>query len=116
MPQLTFTVTEQLIPNEDYTYKKQTLRKLVEDIQSKDDEFYTLVNNIIVGEDQKGKIIEAMKKETNQRKDHSEELLKDVFEKINKAVNSFNEQVEEMKEQRLSITYEDHTGEKDFAL
>ncbi|MCM3226136.1 hypothetical protein [Terribacillus saccharophilus] len=109
MPQFTFSVTEQLIPNQDYTDKKKQLRTHVDNMRADDDEFYVLVNNIIVGEDQKGKIIDAMKKETTARKDHDESIYADVISKISKSVNSFNEQVADMKKQRLSITYEDKT-------
>jgi hypothetical protein len=109
MPQFTFSVTEQLIPNQDYTDKKKQLRTHVDNMRADDDEFYALINNIIVGEDQKGKIIDAMKKETTARKDRDESIYTDVISKINKAVNSFNEQVADMKKQRLSVTYEDKT-------
>lgn len=109
--QRTFQATEQLIPNKDYSDKKKTLNIPIDGIRLNDEEFYSYVNKIIIGGDQKGKIIDAMKKETANRMNHDEGLCEDVTRKINKAVTTFNEQVAEMKEQRISVTYEDHSME-----
>jgi ArsR family metal-binding transcriptional regulator len=109
--QRTFQATEQLIPNKDYSDKKKALKTPVDGIRENDERFYSYVNKIIINEEQKGKIIDAMKKETAERMNHDEELCEDINEKINKAVNTFNEQVADMKEQRISVTYEDHNVE-----
>ena len=107
----TFQATEQLIPNKDYSVKKKALTTPIDGIRENDERFYSYVNKIIISEDQKGKIIDAMKKETTSRMNHDEGLCEDVTRKINKAVNTFNEQVADMKEQRISVTYEEHNME-----
>lgn len=107
----TFQATEQLIPNKDYSEKKKALTTPIDGIRENDEQFYSYVNKIIISEDQKGKIIDAMKKETANRMNHDDTLCEDVTRKINKAVNTFNEQASDMKEQRITVTYEDHNME-----
>ncbi|MFS0562051.1 hypothetical protein AB1K91_15045 [Terribacillus sp. 179-K 1B1 HS] len=109
--QRTFQATEQLIHNGDHSDKKKVLKTPIDGIRENDKDFYSYVNKIIISEDQKGKIIDAMKKETTDRMKHDEVICEDITKKVNKAVNTFNEQVTEMKEQRISVTYEDHNME-----
>lgn len=101
------TVTESLLPSEDFSHKKDILRKHVGNILEQDDQFYKLIDNVIVGEDQEGKIVDAIQNETRLLQMRNISIGLDVNYKINKLVTNFNEQVEEMKEQRLTITYED---------
>jgi len=100
------TVTESLLPSEDFSHKKDTLRKHMENIMEQDDQFYKLIGNVSVGENQEGKIVDALQNETRLLQMRNISTGLDVNYKINKLVTNFNEQVEDMKEQRLTITYE----------
>ncbi|BAC13246.1 hypothetical protein ACFQ4N_09825 [Oceanobacillus iheyensis] len=100
------TVTENILSNEDFSYKKDTLRKHVNNIQEQDDQFYKLIEDVIVGEDQKGKIVDSLQSESRLLQLHDVSIGLTLNYKINRVVTNFNEQVEDMKEQRLTITYE----------
>lgn len=100
-------VTEQLLPSEDFSYKKTSLRKHVEQIDRCDTDFFSLTNKIFIDEGQKGEIVDEMISKTSQLKVWNINLLQDVDAKIGQIVNRFDEQVEEMKKQRITITYTD---------
>lgn len=61
----------------------------------------------MIADDQKGKIVDALEEKTKKVKNHNQDLVKDVDQRINKMVTNLNEQVEEAKEQPLAITYKD---------
>lgn len=105
MSEFTRVKTKRLLPEEDFSYKKDILKKYVEDIIELDENFYNLVNNIIVSEDQKGKIVDSMKTITFLRKKRDQELTFFLPIKVMGIVGNYNEQVEDMKMQQLMITY-----------
>src|SRR5699024_5196882 len=95
-----------LLASTDLSDKKQMLKKYTENIDDTDKELLELVHDVIVGYEQKGKIIEALKDETEKLKNHNEGLLEDADKRIDKMVTNLNEQVEDANEQRLKITYD----------
>lgn len=105
MSDFTRVKTKSLLPEEDFSYKKDILKKYVEEIIELDEHFYNLVNNIIVSEDQKGKIVDSMKTITFLRKKRDQELTFLLPMKVSGIVGNYNEQVEDMKRQQLLITY-----------
>lgn len=100
------TVTERLLVSEDFSHKKEELQKHKDALSKNDEAFFSLVNKIIVGEDQKGEIVEAMKEETKLFTEQNNNLLDQVEQEINKAVNQLDNQIDAMKSQLLTITYE----------
>lgn len=100
------TVTEELLPWEDFSYKKDTLRKQADQIGRCDTEFFSLVNKIFIDEGQKGEIVDEMVLKTKQLEVWNTNLLLDVNFKIGQVVNRFDEQVDEMKKQRITMTFE----------
>ncbi len=100
------TVTEELLSWEDFSYKKDTLRRHADQIASCDTEFFLLVNKIFIDEGQKGEIVDEMVLKTKQLEVWNTNLLLDVNLRIGQIVNRFDEQVDEMKQQRITITYE----------
>ncbi|GGB59303.1 hypothetical protein GCM10011409_40950 [Lentibacillus populi] len=102
------TVTEKILASEDLSDKKGILKKHTNRINDYDKAFFNLVDSIIVNEDQKGEIVEAMLEKTKKFKSHNLNLLEDVDQQINKTVNNLNEQVEDMKTQLLTIKYRDN--------
>ncbi|MFS0560512.1 hypothetical protein AB1K91_07210 [Terribacillus sp. 179-K 1B1 HS] len=96
-----------LIPEEDFSYKKAVLKSKVEDILDEDQVFYKLANNILVGEDQKGKVIDAMKDVTNKRSSRDTGINGRALEKIPTIVRNFSDQVADMKTQKATITFKE---------
>ncbi|MBU5266816.1 hypothetical protein [Virgibacillus proomii] len=106
MREETITVTERIVASEDLTHKKQILRGYTDAIYQCDTAFLKLMDDIIVNEEQKGEIVEAMKEETKKLTTYNRNLLEHVDKRINKMVEGLDEQVDEMKKQSLTITYE----------
>ena len=104
-----FTIQEsiELIPEEDFSHKKSVLRHKVEEIQGEDQTFYKLANNVLVGEDQKGKVIDAMKDVTTKRSSRDTGISERALEKIPTIVRNFSNQVAGMKTQRATITFKE---------
>lgn len=100
------TVREELLPWEDFSYKKDTLRNYADRIGRCDTDFFSLVNKIFIDEGEKGEIVEAMVLKTKQLEVWNSNLLLDVHFRIGQVVNRFDEQVDEMKQQQIRITYE----------
>ena len=106
------TVTEELLPWEDFSYKKDTLRKYADHIGKCDTEFFSLINKIFIDEGQKGEIVDEMVLKTKQLEVWNTNLLFDVNFKIGQVVNRFDEQVDEMKQQQMTIIYENEFAMK----
>lgn len=102
----TITVTEKVIASENLTHKKQILRKYTEEIFAIDKTFFNLMDDIIVNEDQKGEIVESMQEETKRITTYNRNLLDHIDKRILRIVRGLDEQVDEMKSQRMTITYE----------
>ncbi|AUJ23634.1 hypothetical protein CAI16_15105 [Virgibacillus dokdonensis] len=100
------TVTEKIVASENLMHKKQILRKYTEEIFKIDKTFFNLMDDIIVNEDQKGEIVEAMKEETKKLTTYNRNLLEHIDKRMNKIVQRLDEQVDEIKSQRMTITYE----------
>lgn len=100
-------VTERLLPSEDFSYKKTSLRKHLEQIEGCDSDFFSLTNKIFIDEGQKGEIVDEMISKTSKLRVWNTNLLLDVHSKIGQIVNRFDEQVEEMKKQQITITYKE---------
>jgi hypothetical protein len=102
-----FTDTEivQVIPEEDHSYKGRRLRQSIEEIQDKDDEFYSLINNVIVGEDQKGKIMDQMSAVAFMRKLNEQKLYMSLALKTIKVIGNYSERVEDNKRQKVVLAY-----------
>src|SRR5699024_2633854 len=97
---------ERLLPEEDLSGKKQTLRQYTDRIDDTDQDLRKLINEVIA-DDQKGEIVESLEEATQKLKKHKRELLEDADQRIQQMVANLNEQVEDLKEQRMKITYED---------
>lgn len=97
---------ERLLPEEDLSGKKQTLRQYTDRIDDTDQDLRKLINEVIA-DDQKSEIVESLEEATQKLKKHNQELLEDADQRIQQMVANLNEQVEDLKEQRMKITYED---------
>jgi len=100
------TVTEELLPQEDYSYKKETLLKYANNISECNADFSALVNRIFIDGGEKGKIVDEMTTKTKQLEVWNTSLLLDVNYRIGQIVNRFEEQVDDMKSQQVTISYE----------
>ncbi|QKY70146.1 hypothetical protein [Lentibacillus sp. CBA3610] len=102
------TITEQLLDSEDFSDKKVTLKRHAENINECDTDFFKRVDDIIINEDQEGEIVESMLEETKKLQRQNLDLLEDVNRQINRTVTKLNEQIDDMKTQRLTIRYQDN--------
>src|SRR5699024_244239 len=102
----TIWVKEKLLSTTDLSDKKTALKKHTENIDDCDESLFKLVEDVIVG-DQEADIVDTLKEKTEKLKKDNRELLGDTDERIDKMVRNLSEQVEDIKEQRLKITYED---------
>ncbi|WP_077305054.1 hypothetical protein [Terribacillus halophilus] len=96
-----------LIPEEDFSHKKSVLKRKIDEIQDEDQIFYKLANNVLVGEDQKGKVIDAMKDITTKRSSRDTGINERSLEKIPTIVRNFSNQVADMKTQSATITFKE---------
>jgi hypothetical protein len=96
-----------LIPEEDFSHKKSVLKRKIDEIQEEDQIFYKLANNVLVGEDQKGKVIDAMKDITTKRSSRDTGINEGSLEKIPTIVRNFSNQVADMKTQRATIRFKE---------
>lgn len=102
----TIWITEKLLSQVDLSDKKQTLKKYTANINDCDKDLFTLVEEVIV-DDQEAEIVKVLADKTKKLKKHNQELLEDTDQRIHKMVINLNEQVEDIKEQPLKITYKD---------
>lgn len=102
----TIWVKEKLLSTTDLSDKKTALKKYTDNIDDCDESLFKLVEDVIVG-DQEADIVDTLKEKTEKLKKDNRELLGDTDERIDKMVRNLSEQVEDIKEQRLKITYED---------
>ncbi|MEI3599643.1 MULTISPECIES: hypothetical protein [unclassified Oceanobacillus] len=72
------TVTEDLLPLKDFSYKKDTLIRHADRIRKCDTEFFSLVNKTFIDEGQKGEIVDEMVLKTKQLEVWNTNLLFDV--------------------------------------
>src|SRR5699024_5058130 len=99
-------VKETQLSTTDLSDKKTALKKYTDNIDDCDESLYKLVEDVIVRE-QEADIVDTLKEKTEKLKKDNRELLGDTDERIDKMVRNLSEQVEDIKEQRLKITYED---------
>src|SRR5699024_10511515 len=102
----TIWVKEKLLRTTDLSDKKTALKKYTDNIDDCDESLFKLVEDVTVG-DQEAEIVDTLKEKTEKRKKNNGELLGETDERIDTLVRKLSEQVEDIKEQRLKITYED---------
>ncbi|MEC2158700.1 hypothetical protein [Virgibacillus halodenitrificans] len=101
------TVRERILASEDFSHKKDTLMLYKNNLETLDKDFFTLVNGIIINEEQKGEVVEAMQQKTKTFRDKNENLLSQLDTEITRISNTLDDQIDDMKTQRMTITYED---------
>src|SRR5699024_1997532 len=95
-----------LLSTTDLSDKKTAIKKYTDNINDCDESLFKLVEEVIVG-DQEADIVDTLKAKTEKLKKDNRELLGDTDERIDRMIGNLSEKVEEIKEQRLEITYED---------
>jgi uncharacterized protein Yka (UPF0111/DUF47 family) len=97
------TVNERILPPEDFSHKKDMLRKYAEEISECDADFFALVENVFI--DEKGEIVEEMITKTKQMQVWNNNLLMETNLRISQVVNRFETQVDDMKTQKVTYAY-----------
>ena len=97
--------TTRLLPTESHLYKKDKLQKFVDAIHEEDLNFLKLVQDIMTGDASRGKIVEAIEQNANELYQNNESALQLVSSEIWRMVQSFDNQVEDMKTQSMTIYY-----------
>jgi hypothetical protein len=99
-------VTKQILASEDHTYKSTILKRYTNEIASLDQQFLKLVKDIIFEEDSRGKVITAIENKADEQFKKNTMLLETADTRITKIVQKFDEQVDDMKTQSMTIYYE----------
>ncbi|MBN8208898.1 hypothetical protein JI666_09090 [Bacillus sp. NTK071] len=92
-------------PHEDHLYKTNVLQSIVEQIEDQDQKFKSLIRNVIVGEQQDGEWAESVEETTDKLTKRAMHMTSDLKDQIKHGVITFDQQVEKMKEQNVTITY-----------
>ncbi|MFC4024365.1 hypothetical protein ACFOUV_11220 [Oceanobacillus longus] len=100
------TITEQLLESEDFMYKRGVLQQYHHSLGSLDAALHALVHNIIVGENQKGEVVEAMQQETRSYMMRNQLLLNQLGNRVTRSVAALDDQIDDRKSQQLTLTYE----------
>ncbi|ASN06088.1 hypothetical protein [Virgibacillus necropolis] len=101
------TVTERLLSSESFSDKKDTLQVYQEKLADLDKDFFNLINTVIVDKGESGEIVDAMLQKTHLLTIKNKNLIEQLEQQINMSVKAFEQQVEDIKEQSLTITYKD---------
>ncbi|WP_371017715.1 hypothetical protein [Pseudalkalibacillus sp. JSM 102089] len=101
------TVRERILESTSLLHKQKQLQDAIDDIHHIDEQFLNLVRNIIISEDQQGKIVKAMVEETERYTMTNRTLLTALEKQSEQAVKSLDRQADDLKVQSLTITYED---------
>lgn len=99
----TLTIREKISKVEDFSYKKDILRKYIREIGESNLSFYALFHEVFL--DQEGKIIRELNYRTNQLFVQNNFHLSVTYKRANHIVDRFELQVDEMKTQRVTYTY-----------
>lgn len=97
---------EKLLSTTDLSNKNVILQKHTNKINDLDEDFFKMIQEVVV-EEQEAEIIRKLEDKIVKMKKSNQLLLEDTDRKIAKMVRNLHEQVEDAKEQTLKITYED---------
>ncbi|UJW59211.1 hypothetical protein HXZ66_18235 [Bacillus sp. A116_S68] len=95
-----------MLPKADLISKRDPIKKHMDTIESIDQSLMTLARNIIVGENQQGEIAEAMLKETSLYQTNCANVLEQIRHDITRAALSLDTQIDDMKTQPITLTFE----------
>lgn len=91
--------------SDDHLYKINILNQFVDQIEDQDHQFQAMIQNVIVGEEQDGEWANSMEESTNKFTKKAELITADLKDEIKRSVITYDQQVEQMKQQEVTITY-----------
>lgn len=98
-------LTARILPYESHLDKKDKLQQYVDAIREEDRKFLKLVQDIMADDASTGKIVEAIDQNAIEQHQKNEVALQLVSSDISKMVQSFDDQVDDMKTQSMTIDY-----------
>ncbi|MBA4538671.1 hypothetical protein H1Z61_16455 [Bacillus aquiflavi] len=101
-------VTERIFELQNFDHKKPILNYYVDYFFQVDSQFFTLFHNLIINEQQKGEIVEAMKEESLNFAKENILLLNHLESRVDELVRELESQINEMNLQDMTITYKEH--------
>ena len=105
----TIRVTERVFDLEDYKTTHKSLDNMKESIYQMDRKFLKLFNNLMVDEDQKGKIIDHLGESSAELSRQNLALIHELEERNEEMINELTSKVNSMNQFTMSITYHEKT-------
>lgn len=102
------TITEQILPTEDQLYRKQSFQSALDRIAEVDQQLQQLVIRFGSEGGSSGKTIEAMEEKASQQRTSHTVVLNDSETTIDQSIQRFDEQVDAMKTQNMTIYYKNN--------
>ncbi|TDL30939.1 hypothetical protein E2R51_16585 [Jeotgalibacillus sp. S-D1] len=102
------SITEQILPTEDQLYRKQSFISALDRIAEVDQQLQQLVKRFGSEGGSSGKTIEAMEEKANQQRTSQNIILNSAESTIDQAIKRFDEQVDAMKTQNMTIYYKNN--------
>ncbi|MDG5473134.1 hypothetical protein P6709_15380 [Jeotgalibacillus sp. ET6] len=103
-------VTHQIVDSEEHLYRKQYFQSSLDRIADVDEQVYKLIKKFGSEGGSKGKLIESMEEKADQQFIRNKAVLEEADDTIDQAIKSFDEQVDAMKTQNMTIYYKDRGG------
>lgn len=100
------TFQRKLLTYEDIRYKTKILQTHLQDLHECNQEFNNLFVDLIVSGDQSGRIMERAREKLDTVKNKNNYLLEELDRQIVHSVNNLHGQVDDMKTQSITVTYE----------
>lgn len=105
----TIRVTERVFDLEDYETTHKTLDNIKESIYQMDRKFFKLFNNLMVDENQKGKIIDHLGESSAELIRQNMALIHELEERNEEVIDELTSKVNSMNQFTMSITYHEKT-------
>lgn len=105
MDSKTIRITERVFDLEDYSDVKRSLERIREDLIEREHDFIKNFHNLMIDENQKGKVIDHLGESTLEVASQNLNLLLDLEESIEEVIAELTEEVNNMNRFTMSITY-----------
>lgn len=100
-----FNLTTRILPTESHLDKKDKLQQHVDAIHEEDKNFLKIVQDVMAKDASTGKTVEAIEQNAKEQDQKNETALQLVSSEIWRMVQTFDDQVEDMKTQSMTIYY-----------
>lgn len=103
--EMTIRITERVFALEDYGQAGDSLKRINERIHDLDQAFFRLFQNLMVDEEQKGKIIDHLGEISLELTGQNIELIHEIDERREEVIRELTKKVNDMNQFTMTITY-----------